>query len=352
MRNPARAFAIAFLLLGLSTTPTRAQPPPRAKRVLLISCDGLRPDAIEAAGATVLLDLIAGGSYQATAVDEIPPVTLPNHASMVTGLSVLHHGVVLNTDLPGRIAATTIFDTAFDAGLRVGFFINKTKLFYLCDVERVAAWMHTTDIDSLADSAAQAIRDDDLQLIFVHFKEPDGAGHAEGWMTEPYFDAVRRVDAAIGACLDALTDAGMQNETLVIISSDHGGHGQTHFLDIPEDRLIPFIINGPGIAPGRKLCAQVRIMDAAATALAVLGLPTNCAADGQVLAEALTESEQTDCQAPLPPVGFLCGGLPVFGFAALIGLLVTRERRRKRAVRGRTLGSCWRLGLPSAQYSS
>ncbi|MCZ6683577.1 MAG: alkaline phosphatase family protein, partial [Planctomycetota bacterium] len=63
---------------------------------------GLRPDAIETAGATVLLDLIAGGSFQATAVNEIPPVTLPNHASMVTGQSVARHGVLLNTDLPGR----------------------------------------------------------------------------------------------------------------------------------------------------------------------------------------------------------------------------------------------------------
>ena len=313
-----RAAVVIVALVVSATTGAGAQPPARASRVLLISLDGLRPDAIGTAGATVLLDLIAGGSYQATAVNESPPVTLPNHASMVTGQSVARHGVLLNTDIPGRIAATTIFDVAIDAGLRVGFFINKTKLFYLCDVQRVAAWMHTPDDDTLADAVSQALRDQDLQLVFVHFRGPDSAGHRHGWMTEPYFEAVRRVDAAIGRILDTLTETGMRDGTIVIVSSDHGGHGTSHFLDIPEDRLIPFIINGPGIAAGRSLCSQVRIMDAAATALNVLGLPENSASDGNVLTESFAEFDQPDCIAGPPPVGFLCGGLPVFAFCALI----------------------------------
>ncbi len=305
-------------------------------RVMLISSDGLRPDAIERAGATVLQGLIAGGSYQATAVDEFPSVTLPNHASMVTGMSIARHGVLANTDIPGRIAATTIFDVATDAGLNVGFFINKTKLGFLCEADRVQVWKFTADVDSLADEGITAVENEDLRLIFIHFGEPDKTGHRDGWMSGPYLDAVRSVDAAIGRILDALAAKGIRDETILIITSDHGGHLNTHGFDIPDDRLIPFILNGPGIAAGRKLCDQVRIMDAAATTLDLLDLPTTSAIDGRVVTEARTDFQQPNCAVGPPPVGFPCITFPILTLGPLLLFFAWRgriSRRRRSAAR-------------------
>lgn len=326
------AWAAAGLLLPLLLGHPAVAQQPRAERVILISCDGLRPDAIDAAGATVMQALIAAGSYQPTALDEFPSVTLPNHASMVTGLSVASHGILANGVLPGRIASTTIFDVARSAGLRIGCFIGKSKLGFLCPEAEADVWRHTGDVSELAEAAAAAIADDDLQLVFIHFREPDGAGHADGWMSEPYLAAVREVDAAIGVVLDAVDAAGIRDETAIIITADHGGHFTAHGFDIPDDRLIPFIIQGPGIAAGRVLCEQVRVMDAAATALDMLGLSTESATDARIVTEAFAEVEQIPCGPTPPIVGLACLVPPVLA-SGLIAVALIRRRRSDGTVR-------------------
>src|SRR5437016_517332 len=66
----------------LGSAPTRTP----AERVIIVSIDGLRPDAIEAAGADTLKKLIRSGAFCATARTIRPSVTLPSHTSMLTGL--------------------------------------------------------------------------------------------------------------------------------------------------------------------------------------------------------------------------------------------------------------------------
>lgn len=303
-----------------------------ARRVLLVSCDGLRPDAIPLATTPVMQRLIDTGSHQFMALAELPPVTLPNHTSMVTGLSIQHHGVLFNSAMPGRVSSRTIFDVAKSANLSVGFFANKGKLSFLCEEGSVDAWRIVGDVDDLATEVVNAVAAMDLRLMFVHFGEPDGAGHREGWMSEPYLTQVGRVDAALGRILDALEAKGVLSETLVIVMSDHGGHGKTHFLNIPEDRFIPFILNGPGIAAGRSLCEQLRTMDAAATALGFLGLPIDTAADGRVVSEAAVDFVQPQCTEPMPMLGFPCGPLPILLIAPMMVAVILRGRRHRREV--------------------
>lgn len=301
-----------------------------APRVLLVSLDGLRPDAIPLATTPVMQRLIDTGSHQFMALAELPPVTLPNHTSMVTGLSIRHHGVLFNTKMPGRVSSQTIFDVAKSANLSVGFFATKGKLSFLCEEGSVDVWRIVGDVDDLAAEVVNAVAATDLRLMFVHFGEPDGAGHREGWMSEPYLAQVGRVDAALGRILDALETKGVLGETLVIVLADHGGHDKVHFLNIPEDRFIPFILNGPGIAAGRVLCEQVRTMDAAATALDFLGLPLDIAADGKVVREAAVDFAQPQCAQPPPILGFPCGPIPILLMAPMAVGVILRGRRHRR----------------------
>ena len=314
----------------VSSGPAHAVQDTAPRRVLLVSCDGLRPDAIPLATTPVMQRLIDTGSYQSKALAELPPVTLPNHTSMVTGLSIPHHGVLFNVAMPGRVSSKTIFDVAKAAGLSVGFFANKGKLAFLCEEGSVDAWRIVSDVDQLAAEVVKAVDSMDLRLIFVHFGEPDGAGHREGWMSEPYLTQVGRDDAALGRILDALEAKGVLSETLVIVMADHGGHDKTHFLNIPEDRFIPFILNGPGIAAGRTLCEQVRTMDAAATALDFLGLPTDIAADGKVVTEASTDFVQPPCGEPMPILEQPCGPVPILLVAPMMVGIILRGRRYRR----------------------
>ena len=65
--------------------------------VLVVSIDGLRPDAITTFNAPTLRRLTVEGSYTLAASTITPSKTLPSHTSMLTGLSPEQHGVLWNT---------------------------------------------------------------------------------------------------------------------------------------------------------------------------------------------------------------------------------------------------------------
>ncbi len=298
--------------------------------VLLVSFDGLRADAIAATDTPVLDRLIQTGSYQEKALAELPPVTLPNHASMVTGLSILHHGVILNMTLPDHISSPTIFDVAKEAGMGVGFFVNKGKLTFLCPDETATVIKVIGDVDLIADELVKTIAETDLHLVFLHFGEPDGAGHTHGWMSDPYLEQVTRDDAALGRVLDAYGEKGLRDQLLVIATADHGGHDNTHWMNIPEDRHVPFILNGPTIASGRTLYEPRRPMDAAATALDYLGLPIDIARDGVPVREADVDYEPPLPSEPSALFGIPCGPFPVLMAAPMAVFFLAARRGRGR----------------------
>jgi arylsulfatase A-like enzyme len=94
-----------------------------------------------------------------------------------------------------------------------------------------------------------------------------------------------RADQALNNLLMALDSYGLREETLLIITADHGGHDTTHGTRRPEDMTIPWIISGPGIQP-MQLTSPVQTMDTAATAAYALGLTIPEEWDGVPVTEA------------------------------------------------------------------
>jgi arylsulfatase A-like enzyme len=84
-------------------------------------------------------------------------------------------------------------------------------------------------------------------------------------------------DKSVGIVIDALKAAGIFEDTLVIISADHGGSGKSHGKDDPRSRYIPWIAVGPGIRKNLDLTSYreltVHTEDTFATACRFLGLP-------------------------------------------------------------------------------
>lgn len=328
MRTPTRiAFAAAMLATWCAVVVAQAQP--AAVRVVLISLDGLRPDAIDAAPAENLQALIADGSFHPEAQNDLPSATLPNHTTMVTGLTSEHHGVLRNTTLPGTVDAETIFDVASNAGLRTGVFVSKEKLLYLAPPDAVDVIVYQPEIEEMTDALAAAIAEQPFDLLFVHYREPDSTGHANGWMSKPYLDAVRRADAQVGRVLDALDAAGVLAETDIIVTADHGGMGIGHGLNIPENRTIPWIGKGPSFAAGRTLCDTVFQPDTAATVLDLLGLPISENLDGAPVVEAYATTDQAACEPVAPSIVAPCMVLPLIAVAGVLALLLMRPSRHR-----------------------
>jgi len=268
-------------LLGGWVPADRAEPPAGAvtEHVIVVSIDGLRPDAIERFGAKRLQHLMREGAWSLEAQTIYPSKTLPSHTSMLTGVPPEVHGVTWNSDetnVHGVVAVTTMFEAAKRAGLSTAAFFSKSKFHHL---QKPGTLDHTQAPDGWAHLlAAQTVEDvvrylkfERPNLLFVHIGEPDYAGHTVGWMSGIYGWAVRRADAAVGELLAAADRAFGRGNYTVVVTADHGGHGRDHGSADPRDMTIPWIAWGKGVRPG-QLPAGIRTMDTAATALWLLGV--------------------------------------------------------------------------------
>ena len=85
-------------------------------------------------------------------------------------------------------------------------------------------------------------------------------------------EQITATDALVGVVLDGIRDAGVFDESLIVLLSDHGGFGTSHGSDHPDCMTIFWGCRGPGIARGIEIENQVNIMDTAAVVAHSLGL--------------------------------------------------------------------------------
>jgi arylsulfatase A-like enzyme len=285
----------------MSPVAPTAAPPAEPARVVIISVDGLRPDAITDPGvvAPTMLGLAGRGAFTWGAQTIQPSETLPSHSSMLSGEMPEIHGMTTDESAPtGFIPVPTVFTVAHAAGRRTALVASKSKFTWLHAPGSLDSFQITGRGDAaVADEAVARVRDG-FDLVVVHFADVDLAGHARGWMSPAYLEKVSAVDAAIGRIV-----AAASSQTTFIVTADHGGRGTSHGAAANENRTIPWIIAGPGIAPG-ALSRPVVTMDTAATALHVLGLNLPVGATGRVVSAAFRTPPASAGQAVVEASGF------------------------------------------------
>merc|ERR1712137_415053 len=111
------------------------------------------------------------------------------------------------------------------------------------------------------------------EVVFIHLNNIEAVGIQSGFGSPEYLQAITVIDAEIGTILQAYTNAGIIDETLVLVVSDHGGHtdGSFGYSDV-QDVEVPWIMSGPQVQPGYSLTSYVRGMDIPATAMYALGI--------------------------------------------------------------------------------
>ena len=256
-----------------------------ADHVLVISIDGLRPDAIERFNAFTILRLMREGSYALTAQTILPSKTLPSHTSMLTGVDADKHGITWNderVDDHGHVDVPTVFGLAKAEGFRTAAFFSKTKFHHL-EAPNTIDYVRSPkggifdfrwDASRTVNEVGKHLRSRSAapNLMFVHIGEPDYAGHMFGWMGRAYGNAVRAADQAVAQLLEKAEGRFGHGNFTVILTADHGGHDRNHGSEDPRDTTIPWIVWGKGVAAGVELPTGIRTMDTAATALWMLGV--------------------------------------------------------------------------------
>ena len=273
-----------------------------ARRVLIVSVDGLRPDLLLRADAPNMRALVERGSFTfwARTVEEC--YTLPSHVSMLTGVTPQRHGVTWNNHIEGAYPEVpTLFTLAKQAGRRTALAVGKTKFVALTPPESLDGAFQPMD-EPVAEAAIAARAIDLLRrhhpdVLFVHFPGPDNAGHAHGWSSAEQMTAIAQADAALGSLLAALDDLKLRDATLIILTADHGGAGREHGPGDPRSRHIPWIAAGPGVRRNFDLTRvpglTVRTEDTFATAVHHLGLTPPAGLDGQPVTAIYEDAPQS-----------------------------------------------------------
>jgi predicted AlkP superfamily pyrophosphatase or phosphodiesterase len=270
------------------------------ERAILISIDGGRPDLLLRADMPNLRTLVRGGTYSFWARTVPVAITLPSHASMITGVSPERHGVTWNGDVPAlesaRPQVPTLFEVAMRYGMTTALVAGKSKFDAFARIGHIGkAWVQSANDEQVGDAAVAMLRDYRPEVMMVHFPGADSAGHKDGWGTPTQIAALENIDKQLGKLLAALDELELRGETVILISADHGGAGRTHGGDDPRSQHIPWIINGPGLRQDYDLTQdarlQVRTEDTFSTICYLLGIAPVDAVEGKAIDQVVAKDE-------------------------------------------------------------
>jgi predicted AlkP superfamily pyrophosphatase or phosphodiesterase len=245
--------------------------------VVLILVDGMRPDALLQTDPPAIKGLLNTGAYNYDAQTVTPSVTLPCITSIFLGVPPEVHGTIGNLWNSSDWQTPGLIDLVKQAGGKTAAFYNWEQLRDISrpgslDISVCLNHAESPDLllgesdNQVADAAASFIPNTRFDFIFVYLGGLDTAGHRHGWMSAEYLQTLENADKCINRLVKS-APATVQ----VIIASDHGGHGQSHGSEIPEDMTVPLIISSKKIRPG-ELVPPVSILDIAPTAASLMGL--------------------------------------------------------------------------------
>jgi choline-sulfatase len=319
-RRRPRAWAVACAALvahaalsGCTPAARRPAPPEGAKSVLLVSIDTLRADRVGAygskLGATPTLDALAAGGLRCEKAISPVPITLPAHATLMTGLYPPRHGVRHNGIFRLGAEQTTLAERFHDAGWSTGAVVGAMVLarrfgldqgFDVYDDNFGGTRASPTGYPerragAVTDAALRWLADaPEPFFLFVHYYDPHAdyrplPEFAARFPGRPYEGEIAGVDAALARLLDGLRASGRFNDTVVAVVSDHGEslgeHGEwTHSYTLYDATLsVPLVFSGPGVPRGRTLPGVVSLASVAPTLLRLAGLPVPPDLDGEDL---------------------------------------------------------------------
>ena len=270
--------------------------------------DTVRADHVGAYGyraaETPALDRLAREGLRFDHAESAVPLTLPSHATILSGLTPPHHG--LRNNGAGRFPehsptlATLLSAAGYSTGAFVGSFVLDHRFglargfdVYDDEIERDPNAPGSLEAERPASQVAdralawleKAGRDRERPFFaWVHFYD----AHAPYTPPEPYasrhkgvpYDGeIAFVDAQVARLLERLDRSGLADSTVVAVTADHGEalgeHGElTHGLLLYEPTLrVPLILRGPGVPAGKTVVTPVGLADLGPTLAGMLGKP-------------------------------------------------------------------------------
>jgi hypothetical protein len=226
------------------------------RKLLILSADGCRPDALLKAAAPNLRALADSGLYTWWALSRPPTKSGPCWSSIFTGVWNDKHGVTDNTFANARFDQYPLLFTrlknaypSFYSGWFVYWPNLGTDLPHGADVV-AGDW---SDANTLQ-RAINFLGEEQADALFVHFGAVDAAGHTSGFDPESpdYINAIQVVDGQVGQVISAMKSRPdfSSEHWLVIALTDHGGYTTHHGGTMIGEMRTFFIISGDEVPRG------------------------------------------------------------------------------------------------------
>lgn len=270
-----------FCLLSPAPLSASASRNERAKNVLLISVDTLRPDRLSCYSTehcqTANIDALASKGVVFERAFAHTPTTLASHVSIMLGTTPLHHGIHENANFVVAEDYITLAEYLKSKGYSTGAFIGAFPLdsrFGLSQGFDVYDEAYPSKAASAfvypERNARQVIRSalDWLEkqntgwFAFVHIWDPHAPYSPPEpfrniFKNDPYSGEVAYVNSEMRKLFDGLASKDMLDDTLVVLTGDHGEslgeHGETThgYFAYNSTIWVPLIMEGPGIDAAR-----------------------------------------------------------------------------------------------------
>lgn len=253
----------------------------KAKNVLIISIDTLRPDRLSCYSTeycqTANIDALASKGVVFGRAFAHTPTTLASHVSIMLGTTPLHHGIHDNANFVLAEDFLTLAEYLKSKGYSTGAFIGAFPLdsrFGLSQGFDVYDEAYPSKSSSALvfpeRNAPQVIRSalnwlekqDSKWFSFIHIWDPHAPysppePFSNIFKDDPYSGEVAYVDSEIKKLFDGLESRGLLDDTLIVLTGDHGEslgeHGETThgYFAYNSTIWVPLILVGPSIKAAR-----------------------------------------------------------------------------------------------------
>lgn len=295
MRRYIFLIAVALVAFGVSSCKENKQPKPLAEHVIFIALDGWATQSFidNVDNMPTVKMLMENGCYTMHKRSTMPSSSATNWATIFMGVPPEMHGyndwnsrepaitpyAVGKNGMPETVY--TLFDEQRPDDLSACIF-NWDGIGYVVDSAAIDYCLydpgyHADDPDYTMGAytertAIKYLKENEPAFFTFYIGDVDLIGHGKGWESVGYQECLAETDAAIAAVIQTLKDRKMYDNSIIVVSSDHGGKGKGHGGFTLKEMETPFVICGKNIAKRGEIPEFMMQYDLAATLAKALGL--------------------------------------------------------------------------------
>lgn len=231
--------------------------------------------------SVILLGIDGGGAFYKTAytpnIDRIfaegattyecltanPTISAQCWGTMLTGVSPLKHKFTNDYIAANENKISDTYPTVFRlikeaySDAKLAAFCNWNPIYNGIIEHDLGVINKTGDDVQVKDYILDYLKTDIPTFMFVQFDSVDAAGHSSGYGSVAHLCALEQIDAYVGEIYELLESKGYLKDTLFLVTSDHGGFGNSHGGLTNDEKYVFFGAKGESINNNDNIVMQV-----------------------------------------------------------------------------------------------